>query len=405
MSASVSLGYVATMQERGVPVTFAYLSAPHTDRVSRRAFGPGEAGYVALLREYDDAFARFFARLAAAGITPANTLFVVGADEGDHFVGDRPNPAGCDGVAVACTYARIGEVEVNARGLLATRAGITTPFDIKSAASPSYYLGGNPPPDSASARAFGRGLATLEVVSPYSGATERLTDAVADATGMALVHMVTADPSRTPTFTQFAKPEYFLFGGAADCSAPCARIEPRFAWIHGTIAPDIVTTWFGFAGPGVRARGIDAGVWSDQADVRPTLLALSGLRDRYRHQGRALFELFDPAAVPSRIAQSGSVARRLGQAYKRIEAPVGDVGLDGLQVSTRAIAGDDATFTDLSARLRAVTRERDVIAAEMAAMLDGASFAAQPIDAARAEALIAEANDLRDRVRALATRP
>jgi hypothetical protein len=112
-----------------------------------------------------------------------------------------------------------------------------------------------------------------------------------------------------------------------------------------------------------------------------------------------------PRPVPSTIAQSGSVARRLAQAYKRIEAPVGDVGLDGLQVSTRAIAGDDATFTDLSARLRAVTRERDVIAAEIAAMLDGASFAAQPIDAARAEALIAEANDLRDRVRALATRP
>jgi hypothetical protein len=35
------------------------------------------------------AFGTFFAGLAKAGITKANTLFVITADEGDHFVGGR----------------------------------------------------------------------------------------------------------------------------------------------------------------------------------------------------------------------------------------------------------------------------------------------------------------------------
>ena len=39
------------------------------------------AGYVAALKAYDDAFAKFFTRLAADGITAKNTLFVFTADE------------------------------------------------------------------------------------------------------------------------------------------------------------------------------------------------------------------------------------------------------------------------------------------------------------------------------------
>jgi hypothetical protein len=35
------------------------------------------AGHVAQLKRYDDAFAKFFARLAAHGITKENTLFVI----------------------------------------------------------------------------------------------------------------------------------------------------------------------------------------------------------------------------------------------------------------------------------------------------------------------------------------
>ena len=39
------------------------------------------------LRIYNQAFGVFFKRLAADGITPKNTLFVVSSDEGDHEAG------------------------------------------------------------------------------------------------------------------------------------------------------------------------------------------------------------------------------------------------------------------------------------------------------------------------------
>src|SRR5438094_883369 len=92
-----TLGYVAQMQEAGVPVTYAYISDAHDNHTSSfpapfnpsfpRASGPGEADYKAQLKAYDDAFAAFFDRLAGDGITKENTLFVVTADEGDHYAG------------------------------------------------------------------------------------------------------------------------------------------------------------------------------------------------------------------------------------------------------------------------------------------------------------------------------
>ena len=45
--ATNTLGYVAQMQEAGVPVTYGYISDAHDNhqRVGARASGPGEAGY------------------------------------------------------------------------------------------------------------------------------------------------------------------------------------------------------------------------------------------------------------------------------------------------------------------------------------------------------------------------
>ena len=108
------------------------------------AFGPGQAGYVAALKAYDNAFASFFTRLTNDGITSRNTLFIFTADEGDHFVGGPPSPSGCDGVTVPCTYSQIGEINANLAGLLATQQGITTPFNVHSDSAPTVYITGNP---------------------------------------------------------------------------------------------------------------------------------------------------------------------------------------------------------------------------------------------------------------------
>jgi hypothetical protein len=102
MSANASLSYTAAMQEKGVPVTFSYISDAHDFHGvagnAHQAFGLGSAGYVAQLKSYDDAFAAFFARLAANGIDKSNTLSTFTVDEGDHFVGSTPNNPRCDGV-------------------------------------------------------------------------------------------------------------------------------------------------------------------------------------------------------------------------------------------------------------------------------------------------------------------
>jgi len=61
-------------------------------------YGPGEAHYVqnpaAVRRLVSN---KFFTRLANDGITPANTLFIITAEEGDHVVAANPTNPGCDG--------------------------------------------------------------------------------------------------------------------------------------------------------------------------------------------------------------------------------------------------------------------------------------------------------------------
>ena len=160
MEATVSLSWTAQMQEAGIPVTYSYISDAHdghgTSGNIHFAYGPGEAGYVQQLKDYDNAFAKFFDRLAADGINKSNTLFVFTVDEGDHFVGDQPTPAGCDGVNVACNYNRVGEINGDLRRMVRTQFGDTTNFTVHSDDAPNVYITGNPgqtDPDDSHARA------------------------------------------------------------------------------------------------------------------------------------------------------------------------------------------------------------------------------------------------------------
>jgi hypothetical protein len=89
------------MLEAGVPVVYGYIADAHDNRGPsvlgvptsvEETFGPGEAGCVMQLKAYDKAFGQFFNRLAKDGITMENTLFVITADENDHFAGGPPCP-------------------------------------------------------------------------------------------------------------------------------------------------------------------------------------------------------------------------------------------------------------------------------------------------------------------------
>lgn len=377
MSASVSLSYVAAMQEHGVPVTYAYISDAHDNHVAGGTFGPGQAGYVAQLKGYDEAFGKFFARLANDGITSSNSLFVFTADEGDHFVGGAPSPANCDGVTIACTYSQIGEVNGNLAGLLATEQGITTPFTVHSDSAPTIYLTGNPARDAPVTRQFDQALGQLTAVNPITGNTDTLTNFLVDSVEMQFLHMVTADAARTSTLTMFANPDYFLFAGKPNCTAPCVQLGPSFAWNHGDVSPDINTTWLGMVGPGVKHLGVNSTVWADHTDTRPTMMELLGLRDDYQHDGRVLFEILQPEALPPAVRQNLGALIALAQIYKQINAPVGALGLTTLQISTQALESNsagDATYIQLEGQLTSITQLRNALASQILNILEAAAF-------------------------------
>jgi hypothetical protein len=397
MSAAVSLSYVAAMQEHGVPITYAYISDAHDAHPSGPAYGPGQAGYVAALKSYDDAFGKFFTRLANDGINQSNTLFVFTSDEGDHFVGGPPSPSNCDGVTIPCTYSQIGELNGNLAGLLATQQGVTTPFKVHSDSAPNVYITGNPARDAAITRIFERATGNLSAVNPMTGSTDTLTRYLADPVEMKLLHMITADPARTPTFTMFADPNYFLFAGAPNCNSPCVTQQPGFAWNHGDVSPDINITWFGMVGPGVANGGIDSSTWSDHTDIRPTMMMLLGLRDDYSHDGRALTEDLNGWAIPAAAKKNGGF-QSLAPVYKQIEATLGPFGLDTLAASTKALESgnstDDSTYTNLENKLNSLGSQRDTLAGQMNSLLEGAAFNNQPITQQQAQPLEAQAQAL-----------
>ncbi len=423
MPAAVSLSYVAAMQEHGVPVTYAYISDSHDNHAGGGAYGPGQAGYVAALKANDDAFGKFFARLADDGINQSNTLFVFTSDENDHFVGGAPsNAAVCDGVNTPCTYSHVtcpsatvptcpadnvGELNANMAGLLATEQGVTTPFKVHSDDAPTVYLDGNPARDASVTRAFERATGNLTAPNYYTGATaENLTIGMADPVEMNLLHMVTADPARTPTFTWFAQPDYYLYAGAPNCNARCVQENSGYAWNHGDVTPDITTTWLGMVGPGVRNLGVDTSIWSDHTDIRPTILTLTGLKDDYAHEGRPLFEVAYDWAVPQTLRAHRETLLRLAQVFKQINAPVGELGLASLKISTTALRSgseaDDSTYTSLENQLASFATQRDALAAQMSAALEGAAFNGQAIDEQQAQSLIDQGNALLDSVNSLA---
>jgi hypothetical protein len=237
--------------------------------------------------------------------------------------------------------------------------------------------------------------------------------ALADHTEMKTLHMITADPFRTPTFTPFADPDWFFFatGGAtpATCATPgaCAFIPARtsqsFAWNHGDIQDEIASTWVGYVGQGVDQSGIDSATWSDHTDVRPTILELLGLKDDYVHDGRVISEILQGYAQPLAVKKSTSFTA-LAQVYKQLNASFGEFAMATLKASTKALAsndGGDATYASIEGQIQSLTAQRDTLAAQMIGLLEGAEFNNQAFTDAQAQSLIAQCQALLNQANAL----
>jgi hypothetical protein len=420
VEATVTLSWIAQMQEAGVPVTYGYISDAHDGHGTAGnihfAYGPGEPGYVQQLQDYDRAFQKFFDRLAADGINQSNTLFVFTVDEGDHFVGDAPTPAGCDGVNVPCNYNRVGEINANLAAMIRTQFSDSTPFTVHSDDAPNVYITGNPSQTGPVTRNLEREMAQLNWLNPYTGVVENnIMVALADQTEMKTLHMVTADPFRTPTFTPFADPDWFFFasGNPATCPTPaaCAFIPARtnssFAWNHGDIQDEIASTWVGYVGPGVRNMGT-SDVWTDHTDVRPTMLTLLGLQDDYVHDGRAVVEPLYDWAVPQTLSAHRATLLKLASVYKQLNASFGTFAMDTLKASTLALASNDAgdaTYTSIEGQIQDLTSQRDALASQIKTALTDATFNGKALNEQQAKQLTNQAQALLDQAASLAAAP
>jgi hypothetical protein len=425
MEATVSLSWVAQMQEAGIPVTYAYVSDAHDGHGNAGnihfAYGPGEAGYTQQLHDYDLAFQKFFDRLAADGINKSNTLFVFTVDEGDHFVGDAPTPAGCDGVTTACNYNRVGEINGDLRRMIYTQTGDSTLFSVHSDDAPTVYVNGTaaqPIRDQTDpvVRNLEREMAGLNWLNPYTGQVENnIMVALADHTEMNTLHMVTADPFRTPTFTPFADPDWFFFatGGTTPtaCATPaaCAFIPARtsqsFAWNHGDIQDEIASTWIGMVGPGVDQSATPDQTWTDHTDLRPTILSLVGLHDDYTHDGRLLSGDLSGYALPAAVKKNLTGFTQLADAYKQLNASFGTFAMNTLKASTHALASNDAgdsTYNSIEGQIQSLTSQRNTLAGQIKAALDGATFDNQPLNSAQVQSWLSQAQSLQSQAAALA---
>jgi hypothetical protein len=432
INAAQTLAYMADMLGSGVQVVNGYISDVHGNEHipgvaacngAPAALGSGSACYIAQAQYYNQAFGAFFQRLAAMGITPKNTLFVLSSDEGDHEAGAnvgraiQPTPANCDGVTIPCTYpaGSFGELSGNVTGLLATEKNDTTPFSLETDTAPEFYVTGDPAPGSSTVRTLERDVAGLTANNPYTGGTQNIANFIADPVEEGILHMVDADPARTPSFALFAKPDYFLSPGPATCpAAGCVTQNSGFAYDHGDYAAEINTNYVGFAGPGVRHLGLDGtgaadgpnsagpnsgqtevinsgtrGTWTDETDIEPTVLYLLGLRGDYDRDGRVITQILgDP-----NHALRGDDVTRLGACYKQLNSSVGQFGAYTLIASTNAVessAPGDAVFNTVNARLLSLEKARDALAGQIKDELNDAAFSGVPVRDAQRQVFACE---------------
>jgi hypothetical protein len=417
MFASNTLGYVAQMQENGVPVTYGYISDAHdlhapnasTDSYTSTATGPGELGHMQQLHAYDIAFKNFFKNLSSHGITQKNTEFVVTVDEGDHFAGGIGVPQSgqswlnythvtCTNLST-CPTNQIGEVGANIKALTAA-ADPTAPtaYDIHPDDAPTFYVNGQPGPTDTGVRKLERDVGGLTSLDPYvrNGSnvvqTVNLTQDLADPVEEATLHMVNTDPNRTPTFTMFGNPDFF-FQTSNPCTGLSECVTSGFAWNHGDEQDEIGNTWVGFVGPGVAVRGVDATTWTDHTNVRPTYLSLLGLSDDYTHDGHVITQALTVKGTPTALqpAYIGNLEDR----YEQINASFGQFSHDTLTASTKGIESTDETrYSNDETAITNLTTQRDTLATQIKDALDAAAFSGTPITQTQANNWVTQANSL-----------
>jgi hypothetical protein len=317
------------MQTHGVPVTFTYLHDVH--EVGGKQMPPGQ--YKTTIQRYDQAFQTFFTKLSEAGITDKNTLFVITTDEGDHYV-----PG--------------GEHNTNLTQWISQTSGISpSDMNIISDSGAMVYLKDQ--------------TELPKVLSSFSAIPG--WNYLADPTELKTLHMNTvAAPTRTPSFVVFAKPDvWYNTSGSTSWTS-----GSNYLYNHGTISPDILTTWLGIVGPGVK-HGHVSSQWLDHTDTMPTIYALLGYKlEGNEFDGVPAIDAFDPRTLPQTVRKVQGLYRRVEDLYKQLNAPVGRFGMATLKMSTEAsVHANDEKGKALDNLIAALTTVRDDIASRLQTQL------------------------------------
>ena len=191
----------------------------------------------------------------------------------------------------ACPSNQIGEVEREDR--LAAPDGRAA-YDIHFDDAPTFYVNGQPTRTDATVRQLERDVGNATAIDPYAGGVAvpiavNLADPVEEQT----LHMINADPKRTPTFTLFGNPDFFFQTTTPTCGGNVC-VNPGFAWNHGDIQQEIGNTWLGMVGPGVapaRRRPTRSGPTTSTSGRRSCRIL--GLADNYVDDGRVITQILD----------------------------------------------------------------------------------------------------------------
>jgi hypothetical protein len=253
-------------------------------------------------------------------------------------------------------------------------------------------------------RQLERDVANATAPNPYAGGTVPIAEALMDTVGEKALHMINADPKRTPTFTMFGNPDFFFQTTALSgaCAGSTVCVNPGFAWNHGDVQDEIANTWVGFVGPGVQSHGIDSDTWTDHTNVRPTILALLGQKDDYVQDGRVLIEALTNKATPGPLTDHQGTVAQLGAVYEQLNAPFGEFAEGVLKASTKALkSSDESHYSSIEVEISNLTSQRDVLAAQIRNALNAAAFGGQGLNQKTAKDWIDQAQSLIDQSTAL----
>ena len=192
-------------------------------------------------------------------------------------------------------------------------------------------------------------------------------------------------------------------------------IDDGYAWDHGDYAAEINTNYIGFVGPGVKHLGLDGsgaerrpelgrpeqrpevvansgttGTWTDETDIRPDAMYLTGLKDDYEHDGRVITQILaDPnrALQRSRRDQPGGLlqAAQLQRRPVRQLHPAGRHRGDREQLAGRRRVPDHRQGAGRAGPVR------DALALRIKGELEAAAFGDQPIFGAPGQTVACQA--------------